>query len=267
MRDLNEIIAANKANYSNHTSRVTTITTDQLQEIRRALCTAKASLKDVLQHGAGPRQRLNINGQDLPLLDNACYTVDGLRQQLPAYGVVPLDKPMRGADSLYAEERAEARFDAIEDARQAAVAAVRAQEIEDAKVPATPTAAPAQSLCLNCHVVSGDRAVLEKAKFYGGELWLKVMEDNSTTHTPILLHQPALDQLARWLDGFLTGVPGGVCIPVGQGRYVTASRSSNNLFYLNVAQRHGSLLSIALRAADARNLAAFIAMHLDYAKS
>ena len=80
------------------TANEMTITERLLQshlEILRALRIARESLKDVLRHGAGPRQCTNIKRHDLPTIEG---TIESAEHWLEKAGQsVKFDEPDIGA--------------------------------------------------------------------------------------------------------------------------------------------------------------------------
>ena len=67
MKDLNSLVADNKAVPPNPNPPALN------DVLLKALNTAKESLKDVMQHGAGRAQLQNINHTDLPILYAAIH--------------------------------------------------------------------------------------------------------------------------------------------------------------------------------------------------
>lgn len=142
MRDLTNIIASNARHQPGPRIEIPVSTLTQLVD---ALKTARASLNDVLVHGAQRQQRRNINNVDLPAIVRAITAGEGALRRptwrklaetgefvVTPEGGTPVDL---GPGSLYVEERAQARFDSILRAREAARAEEERQEIEDERPP------------------------------------------------------------------------------------------------------------------------------------
>ena len=101
-----------------------------------------------------------------------------------------LDRPLTGADSPYAEERAQARFDAIEDARVSAKAQEAAQEAAD-NAP-TPTV-----LRLECVTSPYDTLAVTRRASAGG-FQFRIQEQDETLFLDI--YPDDVDQMCEWLS-------------------------------------------------------------------
>tara|TARA_R110002094_G_scaffold220250_1_gene192802 strand:- start:35024 stop:36025 length:1002 start_codon:yes stop_codon:yes gene_type:complete len=106
-----------------------------------------------------------------------------------------LDRPLNGADSPYAEERAQARFDAIEDARVSAKAQEAAQEAADNEAANNPTL-----ITLVCVTCPNDFLMVSRRQSAGG-FQFRLTEQDQTVFADIDLDGAA--SLTKWLNAVL----------------------------------------------------------------
>tara|TARA_R110002095_G_C4251957_1_gene240467 strand:- start:53783 stop:54631 length:849 start_codon:yes stop_codon:yes gene_type:complete len=215
MRDLNSIVSANADSFI--PQQTVKITVGQLEALHKALGTATASLVDVLKYGTNRNQRKNINNSDLPIIGKATELAAGLLAQVEkgfvgsfkitdpqgnvtdlGPGIVSvdmsmenrLDRPLTGADSPYAEDRAQARFDAIEDARVSAKAQEAAQEAADRE----------QSYEGRCATSPLDSLTATRRPT-GNAIKVRIMEDGDSKFIDLSADNVA--ELIEWLDSVI----------------------------------------------------------------